>query len=392
MGMDIMKILALGGCGQQGGLAVKTLIEAEDVEKVIVADINLSAAEAFQAAVGSDKIEVLQLDITHEEQLLEAMANVDVVANFVGPFYRFAEGVVSTAIKAGVDYVDICDDAAPTVKILDDYHAAAKEAGVSMILGLGASPGLLNVLVRKAADQLDEVIEAKMHWAVSVNDVESDPTANSGNAAIYEHCIELMAGTATQFIDGEYREVQGGSGLETLNFETLGEQQVYYVSHPEPSTLPRYIKLQTAINKGCIPGMDEVLFGIRDLGLAMHDTMSVNGAEVPTARVGVAVLAHLDQISDPVPESELPACSDMFAEVTGIRGGERVTLRTDVLAHSGLPKMAEATGWPAAVGVLMMGRGQITGKGVFAPEGCIDPVPFLEELDRLGIRFVEKEY
>ena len=35
-----MKILALGGCGQQGSCTVKTLIAADDVEKVIVADIN----------------------------------------------------------------------------------------------------------------------------------------------------------------------------------------------------------------------------------------------------------------------------------------------------------------------------------------------------------------
>ena len=53
-----MKILALGGCGQQGSRTVKTLIAADDVEKVIVADINLAAAQAFQQKVGSDKIEL----------------------------------------------------------------------------------------------------------------------------------------------------------------------------------------------------------------------------------------------------------------------------------------------------------------------------------------------
>jgi saccharopine dehydrogenase-like NADP-dependent oxidoreductase len=384
-----MKILALGGCGQQGGLAVETLAAAPDVEQIIVADINITAARAFKEALGSDKIEVLQLDVTDEKQLIEAMAGVDVVANFVGPFFRLAEGVVRAAISAGVNYVDICDDAAPTVKILDEYHCAAKEAGLSMVLGLGASPGLLNVLVRNSAEQLDEVIEANVYFSVSVNDIDNDPSVIEDNAAVYEHCIELMAGTTTQYLDGEFREVQGGSGLEQLKFATLGQQNAYYVSHPEPLTLPRYIKLQTATNKGCVPGMDEVLFGIRDLGLAMHDTMRVNGADVPTARVAVSVLAHLDEISDPIPESELPACSDMFSEVKGIRDGEKITLRTDVLSHNGLPRMAEFTGWPAAVGILMMGRGQITEKGVFAPEACIEPAPFMAELENLGVRFLE---
>ena len=386
-----MKILALGGCGQQGSRTVKTLIAADDVEKVIVADINLAAAQAFQQKVGSDKIEVLQLDVTDDAQLREAMAGVDLVANFVGPFYRFAEGIVKATIQAGIDYVDICDDAAPTVKLLDDYHDAASEAGVSVLLGMGASPGLMNVLVRKAADQLDEVFEANMHWAVSANDIESDPLANNDNAAIFEHAIELMSGTATQFIDGEYVEVPGGTGLEPVQFDTLGERSVFYVSHPEPSTIPRYIKLQKAVNKGCIPGMDEVLFGIRDLGLAMHDTMVVNGVEVESSRVGVAVLAHLDTISEPVPESELPACSDIYAEVTGKRGGESVTIRMDALSREGLPRMDAATGLSAAVGILMMGRGQIAEKGVHAPEGCVDTALFLEQLDELGVYIKETE-
>jgi saccharopine dehydrogenase (NAD+, L-lysine-forming) len=386
-----MKILALGGCGQQGSLAVRTLIQADDVEKVIVADINLVAAKAFQEKVGSDKIEVKQLDVTNAEQLREAMGEADLVANFVGPFYRFAEGVVKAAIESGINYVDICDDAAPTVKLLDDYHAAASEAGVSVLLGMGASPGLLNVLVRKAADQLDEVVEANLHWAVTANDIESDPLANNDNAAIFEHAIELMAGTATQFIGGEYVEVQGGSGLEPVQFDTLGERSVYYVSHPEPSTIPRYIKLHKVVNKGCIPGLDEVLFGIRDLGLALHDTMVVNGVEVESSRVGVAVLAHLDAISEPVPESELPACSDMYAEVTGNRGGESITIRMDVLSHEGLPRMDAATGLSAAVGILMMGRGQIAEKGVHAPEGCVDSALFLEQLDGLGLYIKETQ-
>jgi len=145
------------------------------------------------------------------------------------------------------------------------------------------------------------------------------------------------------------------------------------------------------VNKGCIPGMDEVLFGIRDLGLAMHDTMVVNGVEVESSKVGVAVLAHLDTISEPVPESELPACGDMYAEVTGKRGGESVAIRMDALSHEGLPRMDALTGLSAAVGILMMGRGQIAEKGVYAPEGCIDTALYLEQLDELGVYIKEAE-
>jgi saccharopine dehydrogenase-like NADP-dependent oxidoreductase len=159
--------IALGGCGQQGSVAVSTLIQAEDVTKVIVADINLAAAEAFKAETGSDKIEVRQLDVLDETALITTMREVDVVASFVGPFFRFAEPVVKAAIASGVNFVDICDDVAPTVNLLDNSQEAATDAGVSILLGMGASPGVTNLLVRRAANQLDDVEEVKIYWAVS---------------------------------------------------------------------------------------------------------------------------------------------------------------------------------------------------------------------------------
>jgi len=385
-----MKILALGGCGQQGSLAVRTLVQADDVEKVIVADINLAAAEAFKAKTGSDKIEVQQLDVLDEQALRAAMLEVDVVANFVGPFFRFAEPVVKAAIESSVNYVDICDDTAPTVKLLDNYHAAATEAGVSVLLGMGASPGLSNMMVRKAADQLDKVNEALIYWSVSANDIETDITANIDNAAIYEHAIELMAGTALQYIDGEFCVLPGGSGLEQAQFSSLGQQNAYYVSHPEPATIPRYINAKKVTNKGCVPGLDEVLFGLRDLGLASHDTMTVKGNQMQASDVAIAVLARLDEISEPVPESELPACSDIFTEVTGRRDGETICIRLDALSSEGLPRMDQLTGISAVVGVLMMGRGQVTARGVYAPEGCINPMIFFEELATLGAIIEER--
>jgi saccharopine dehydrogenase-like NADP-dependent oxidoreductase len=81
----------------------------------------------------------------------------------------------------------------------------------------------------------------------------------------------------------------------------------------------------------------------------------------------------------------------MYAEVTGNRGGESVTIRMDVLSHEGLPRMDAATGLSAAVGILMMGRGQIAEKGVYAPEGCVDSALFLEQLDGLGLYIKESQ-
>lgn len=113
--VSTMKILALGGSGQQGGSAVRALLRFDEVTAVTVADIDIAAAQSFCEELAADHIRALELDVTDEAVLKRTMAEHDVVLNCVGPFYRFAEAVVSSAIGAGVNYVDICDDTAPTI-------------------------------------------------------------------------------------------------------------------------------------------------------------------------------------------------------------------------------------------------------------------------------------
>jgi len=49
------------------------------------------------------------------------------------------------------------------------------------------------------------------------------------------------------------------------------------------------------------------------------------------------------------------------------------------------------TGVPLSVGVLMIGRGEITKRGFTVPEECIDPVKFIEEVKKRGFTFTETE-
>lgn len=51
--------------------------------------------------------------------------------------------------------------------------------------------------------------------------------------------------------------------------------------------------------------------------------------------------------------------------------------------------MQELTALPLAIGALMLGRGEIRLPGVVAPEDCIDPGPFLVELEKRGVSVVD---
>jgi saccharopine dehydrogenase (NAD+, L-lysine-forming) len=54
-------------------------------------------------------------------------------------------------------------------------------------------------------------------------------------------------------------------------------------------------------------------------------------------------------------------------------------------------RMAPGTGLPAAIASLMMDAGDVTEKGVVAPEGCIDPVKFLEAFLKRGAKIHQTE-
>jgi hypothetical protein len=47
--------------------------------------------------------------------------------------------------------------------------------------------------------------------------------------------------------------------------------------------------------------------------------------------------------------------------------------------------MPELTALPLAIGTLMLARGELDRPGMIAPEACIEPAPFLAELQRRGV-------
>jgi saccharopine dehydrogenase (NAD+, L-lysine-forming) len=81
-----------------------------------------------------------------------------------------------------------------------------------------------------------------------------------------------------------------------------------------------------------------------------------------------------------------PAASGLKVIVKGERQGNQVTYTADIVG-----RMAPGTGLPASIAALMMDAGEVSVKGVVAPEGCIDPDKFLSELLKRGARIHQTE-
>jgi saccharopine dehydrogenase-like NADP-dependent oxidoreductase len=77
--------------------------------------------------------------------------------------------------------------------------------------------------------------------------------------------------------------------------------------------------------------------------------------------------------------------------VSGRLNGAKVAWAMEMWAtYSRRPQfsaVARDTGFPAAVAAVMLGRGQIQGTGVQAPENVVPPEPLFDELRKRGFRF-----
>jgi len=372
-----MRILCLG-CGAMGRVAVRDLVEHGDFTEITVADVDGAKVEALIGELGDERLKGATVDVTDRARLVELMQSSDVVLSCVGPFYRYALAVVEAALEAERSLVDICDDYDVTLKVLE-LDGQAKEKGITIITGMGASPGATNLLAKLGAKRLDGAEEVRIGLVQSAADPEGGP------AVIY-HVFHAMCGRVPTYRDGRREEVRAFiDGEEELEFPGLGSFKVYHIGHPEPLTLPRYIPgLKSVSCKLTLnpPQVRELILGLEEMGFTSTEPLAVRGAEIAPLDFSVAYLAHL--AGGPMLQG-IPYEGAVRVEVSGKREG-----RPARVTYTAKARMNEGTGITVAVGAQMLASGAIEERGVFPPEGCIDPELFLEEMLKRGFKVREE--
>lgn len=373
-----MKALVMGGAGGMGQGVARDLIKQEQITNVILGDINTDPNRLQDKLRTSEKVSLIRIDVNDHAGMVDAIKGVDVVVNCAGPFYKTAVAVARAAVEARVNYIDICDDyeAVPVLFSSDDIDKAAKDAGITVLTGMGSDPGTNNVLVKWYANRLERVDEIHLFWVVSIAELAG---------AAWDHSLHMITGKIPQYLDGKLEYVEGGTGEEIAEFlPPLGTCKVRYVGHPQPITIPRYIKgVKKVVIKGAlIPGwVDELIKEQKDTGFLSSEPVEVRGARVVPYDLTL-------KLWDTIPKNRDngPAASGLKVIVKGEREGKQVIYTADIVG-----RMAPGTGLPASIAALMMDAGEVTVKGVVAPEGCIDPDKFLTQLLKRGARIHQTE-
>jgi saccharopine dehydrogenase (NAD+, L-lysine-forming) len=190
-----------------------------------------------------------------------------------------------------------------------------------------------------------------------------------------------MAIPIPMYLDGALRYVdyfgQDGIALrQTFDFPHIGPTTIYPYPHPEQITLPRHIATRQVTNKGSVlpePYYD-LIRDLAHLGLASTEPLEVQGRPVVPHDFAIAyVLRERERLLRETGFGRQRGCVSVV--VRGSSAGKPCEYRFHMASTS--QALGEGTGIPAAIGTMLMQRGQVLGKGVLPPEACLRPTEFL---------------
>ena len=347
----------LVGAGNVGSVIASDLLMS-GCRSLTVVDLDETRLKSLQRKHG-DRVKAQCLDVTDERALARLMRDTDVTVNAAS--YKLNLGVLRAAIAAKSDYVDLGGLYHVTLQELR-YERRARDAGVSMVLGMGDDPGTSNVMARLGSWELDSVSEIRVRWGSSSSD--SQKVAFGFSVAT---CLDEATMNAVKFSGGKLVEVPPLSDGEQVEFpDPIGPLQTYAILHSELATLPRFIEGVRDVSYKDSWDRDtlSVVSFLRSSGFASDEPVVISGNEVSPRRVLLALLS---------PNEPKSAVGCLKVLVRGKRNGRRedVTYCLGPIRYSDVyhaPCTAYSTAIPASVVAQMLSRGLIEQKGVFPPE------------------------
>ncbi len=318
--------VAVLGAGAVGARVAQQVAASPEVDEVVVADTDGGRAEAVCRSVGA------QARAVDPRGPWSEGADVAVLAfdagRHVGPATRLVEAgvsVVSTSSAIG------------DVRALLALDAAAAGRGLAVAVGASMAPGLSCVLAAHAAARFDVVHE--IHVA----------RMGTGGPACARQHHHALHHDALEWRDGEWLERRGGAGRELSWFpDPVGARDCYQAALPDALLLLQRFPEATRISGR--------------LAATRRDRFTM----------GVPMLRR------PHPEGRVGA---VRVEVRGQRDGA-----SETAVYGAIDRPAAAAGTVAAVVAVWLSTGRIDARGAGGLAALVDPVPFLSELARRGVK------
>jgi lysine 6-dehydrogenase len=378
-----MKIFVLGA-GMMGRAVVHDLAVGREVNQIVAADFDRARAAEVARKFGRGRARAVFADVHETAALAKLLHGCDVVVNCTQ--YNWNLDVMRAALAARVNYLDL-GGLYHMTKRQFALDREFRRIGKLAIAGMGGAPGITNVMARALADPLDRAESIRVYNAGADRQKYESPVAYTFSIATI---LDELTMPPVAFEKGRYVEKPMLSDPEPGKFPPpIGNIVLRHSIHSELGTLAESFRKK---------GVREVFFKInyepqlvnlvRDLvhtGFTSRDPIAVNGTNVAPRAVLLALLQKHATTKTPKDVEALRVV------VAGRRGKQRIATAMEMWAdYSTRPQLsavARDTGFPAAIAAVMLGRGEIRGLGVQAPENVVPPQPFFAELKKRGFRF-----
>ncbi|HWW08565.1 saccharopine dehydrogenase family protein [Collimonas sp.] len=383
-------IAILGGAGMMGQGIIRDLLSDRaiiDIAEVRLFDSHRARMVALREQLDDSRLTLHDLDVADPAALARSLAGADICINAVPTLAGHQMEIFAAALAAGVDYVDLGGLGTYTVKQLE-WQERFRQAGVVAVLGVGADPGMSNVICRAVADQFDEVDSINLYWAATLtgpeNPVLVPPYSVSTVLAEYAHpCI--------QFLDGRHVECQPLTGVETIDLpQPWGRCEFMYSVHSEQLTVPladgiRQKGIKEFTWKLHLPHREhEAWVGLVKAGFGDFDRpVEVNGVPVrPLDVLNAVIHRNIAEKQDQIPQQQSHEIH--FAIGRGRIGGKAASARCEVLVrpnpmYDGYVDAATSMNASIAVQLILS---ETRRPGVYAPEAYFDVQSYFREAEK----------
>ncbi|MBK8100204.1 MAG: saccharopine dehydrogenase NADP-binding domain-containing protein [Planctomycetes bacterium] len=394
-----MRILVVGA-GAQGAPAIAVLARQPGMQ-VALASRSAAAAVAVVARHGNGVVQAVAADAGDPVALAaaarQALGGVDAVLDFTPSF--LALSVMRAALLLSAHYVNTAASPAHLAEWIErrplQLAAAFAAAGRTALLSCGASPGVVNVLVRRHCDELDTVDRIEIRVGFHVPSQRS-PIATwqptwSPEQQYFDYCDPPCL-----FHGGRHQHLPPFHEPERYDFGgRLGAIALTHHAHDEQYSLPLTIGkgIRHCAFKYPFEPAVATLFAT---GFTPDKVVRIGERDVRVVDVLMALLprpASMALADADTQRALVPLLADTVADIaiTGSRSGilRRIEVRTGAFCDQaeaaldafGVANVAVA--YPAIVGLAQIAGGGVP-TGIVWPEQ-LDPEQFHRLAASLGL-------
>ncbi len=311
----------------------------------------------------NNSVQVAMLaDVDDHESMVKAFMEARVVINCVGPFLDHGHQAVDAAIEARTWMIDPSGEQ-PWMNQLFRRHRELSEAGILVVTGMAAMPGLGDLAMYLLQPAFEEVAHLHVGYQLS--------GASPGRGTM-KAMARYLGEPGLIYEDGFWRVARLGE----LNYTfRRGKEKINAISYPagEAVLVPRHLEVEDVVGYVTTQGP-----GALFLRHTVPQIMRLMTPEV--GRTLSELVERLPEALFSADEEHHNKCTTLL-DVEGSLGGEPLTLRGGITAEDAYDTTADLLAYGAYFLVFKPPRE----RGALAPSQAFDAYNLLQLLGARGV-------